>query len=217
MALKSCPSCFTQIPEEAQACPYCQAELKRCSKCGALAPVESKKCSKCASKFDRIDPFMESPDASVDSINQHVLEFKRKKPILNFFTNQLIWNVICYALMFGGGIMFLRSVGIADLQIWDSGAYFLMLSLVIEFVAYTIKAIPTIVSDTFLPKKLHAYTEKVGFNILHQLSNGDSANLGRGSSIFAVRKHNFELAKTSEYAKAHPDAYKKYQAFNIHG
>ncbi len=215
MALKSCPSCFTQIPAEASACPHCHAELKRCSKCGALATIESKKCSKCASKLDKFDPFAESPDASVDSINQHVLEFKRKRPILSFFTSQLIWSLLCYALMLGGGIMFFRSVRVADLQIWDGGAYFLMLSLVIEFIAYTVKSIPTIVSDIFLPKKLHAYTEKVGYNILHQLANGDSADLGRGSSLLAVRKHNFELAKTSEFAKAHPDVYKKYQAFSV--
>lgn len=215
MALRSCPSCFVEIPDEAKVCPHCHTALKKCTRCGALSLEETHNCSKCGSKFPKHPPLIESPDVSVDTVSAHVNEFKKKNPVLAIISNQTLWSVISVIMMIGGGIMFFLTMNNVNFKEWNASTSLLLLAIVLEFIAYSLKAFPLVVAEAFIPKKLYKYTEQVGFNILPHLANGKVTIPKNGKGIIPLRKLNFDIAKTSEYAKANPAEYTKYMIFNI--
>ena len=217
MALKICPSCFTEIPEEANACPHCHTELMQCEKCGALSLRGTKSCSKCGSKFEKLNPFIESPDVSVDTVVDHVKSFKKKTPFISFIANQALWSAVSLVLTVVGAILFLLTVGKVNFREWGNNETLMVLAIVLPFISYPLKALPTVVSEAFFPKRLARYTTEVGFNILPHLANGIVVlpSTRNSKSVINARKLNFDLAKTSEFAKANPGEYTKYMIINF--
>ena len=166
MALKSCPRCFREIPEEAKVCPHCNTEVRTCPKCGTLALKDADTCSRCGIKLPKFNPLIESSDVSVDTVVDHVKAFKKKHPIIALLSNQSLWYAISIVLMVAGGIMFLLTINKANLISWDINSTILMLSIVFEFIAYSLKTFPFVLSEAFVPKMLYKYTEDTGVNII---------------------------------------------------
>ena len=215
MALKSCPRCFREIPEEAKVCPHCNTEVRTCPKCGTLALKDADTCSRCGIKLPKFNPLIESPDTSIDDVVNHVQGFKRKNAFLSVITNQVLWSAFSAVMMVVGAIMFLLSLNGTNISLWSNNSSTLMWALVIEFLGYSVKAAPSVISELVLPTKLYKYTEASGYKILPKLANGGVVVMKNSKSIFSTRKINFDLAKTSEYAKANPQEYTRYAIFNI--
>ncbi|MBO5908420.1 MAG: zinc ribbon domain-containing protein, partial [Clostridia bacterium] len=67
MALKRCPMCFKEIPEESRVCSHCGTELKKCPKCETLAIKETETCSRCGARFTS-GILIEDPEVSVRKV-----------------------------------------------------------------------------------------------------------------------------------------------------
>ena len=109
MALKSCPRCFREIPEESKICPHCHTEVKKCPKCETLAIKDTKICSRCGTPLPQSSILIENPEVSANLVVDHVKEFKRKNAFLSILSNQILWSTIAMGLMLVGGILFIFS------------------------------------------------------------------------------------------------------------
>lgn len=214
MALKSCPRCFKEIPEESRVCSHCGTELKKCPRCETLAIKETETCSRCGARFTS-GILIEDPEVSVNNVVNHVREFKKKNLLLSLLSNQMVWSAISVFFIAAGIIIYVVSMNNASLTDWNSSSNLMIWSLVLAFIGYSIKMVPYTFAEIMIPKKLFKFTESVGFDIRPHLSNGSAAIPKNAKTIFATRKLDFELAKTSEYAKQFPNEYNKYRIFNI--
>ena len=205
MALRSCPRCYKEIPDEAVVCPHCHTELTKCHKCGALALKNTKNCSKCGTHLPRPNSLIESPEVSVDMVVNHVNDFTKKSFLYQLLANQMFWNILCY--VFSG-------LSILIIGLFRDEISFLIGASVMIF-GYSVASLSRGILVCVVPKRLAKYTESTGFDIDAHIVNGSVAIQTNTKSLAVNRKTKFELAKNSRYAKACPNKYKTYSIFGV--